>query len=149
MLTFLWLALLVVFLVVEAATITVVSIWFAIGAAAAMVTSFFVESLWIQIAVFVAVSGLMLLLLRPLVHKFITPHRTATNADRLLGMEGTVTQDIAGSQPQGQITVAGAVWTARSETGDPIPLGTAVCILRIEGVTAIVAPSHKTEEERS
>ncbi|MEG1747303.1 MAG: NfeD family protein [Oscillospiraceae bacterium] len=146
MLTFIWLALVVVFILVEAATVSVVSTWFAIGAAAAMVTSFFTGNIWIQIAVFVAVSGLMLLLLRPLVNKYVTPHRTATNADRLLGMEGTVTEDIAGSQGKGQITVAGAVWTARSEDGTPIPADTHVRVLRIEGVTAVVTPSEQTAE---
>ena len=52
----LWLAALIILLVVEALTVTLVSLWFALGALAALLTSLFVDNIWVQFGVFLAVS---------------------------------------------------------------------------------------------
>ena len=136
-----WLAALIVLLVVEAATVALVCLWFAAGALCALIVSFFVESVWVQLAVFLAVSLVCLLALRPLAKKYMDPRRVATNADRAVGAEGVVTEDIDNLKAQGQVRVDGAPWTARTEPdAPPIPAGAAVRVLRIEGVKLIVAP---------
>lgn len=133
-----WLVALVVLAVLEGVTVTLVSLWFALGALAALITSFFVDNIWIQFAVFLVVSLVTLLVIRPLAQRYVTPKQVATNADRAVGAEGVVTQTIDNRAAQGQVTVSGTVWTARSESEESIPEGTPVRILRIEGVKLIV-----------
>ena len=87
------------------------------------------------------VSFLCLVIIRPLARKYADPRRESTNADRVVGAEGVVTQAIDNLKAQGQITVNGAPWTARTEEGCPaIPAGSRVRVLRIEGVKVIVSP---------
>ena len=133
-----WLVALVVLAVLEGVTVTLVSLWFSLGALAALTTSFFVDNIWIQFAVFLVVSLVTLLVIRPLAQRYVTPKQVATNADRAVGAEGVVTQAIDNRAAKGQVTVSGAVWTARSESEEPIPEGTPVRVLRIEGVKLIV-----------
>ena len=134
-----WLVALVVLAVLEGVTVTLVSLWFALGALAALITSFFVDNIWIQFAVFLVVSLVTLLVIRPLAQRYVTPKQVATNADRAVGAEGVVTQAIDNRAAQGQVTVSGAGWTARSDSEELIPEGTPVRVLRIEGVKLIVA----------
>ena len=133
-----WLVALVALAVLEGVTVTLVSLWFALGALAALITSFFVENIWIQFAVFLVVSLATLLVIRPLTRRYVTPSQVATNADRAVGAEGIVIQAIDNRKAQGQVTVSGAVWTARSESEEVIPQGAQVRVLRIEGVKLIV-----------
>ena len=109
-----WLAALVALLALEAATVGLVSLWFAVGSLCALLTSFFVSNIWVQFAVFLAVSFLCLVIIRPLARKYADPRRESTNADRVVGAEGVVTQAIDNLKAQGQITVNGAPWTART-----------------------------------
>ena len=136
----LWLAALIILLVVEALTVTLVSLWFALGALAALLTSLFVDNIWVQFGVFLAVSMVTLLAIRPLARRYVTPKQVATNADQAVGAEGLVTQTIDNLNASGQVSVKGAVWTARTEDESVIPAGATVKVLRIEGVKLIVAP---------
>lgn len=138
-----WLVALVALAVLEAATVTLVSLWFALGALAALITSFFVNNIWIQFAVFLVVSLATLLVIRPLARRYVTPKQVATNADRAVGAEGVVTQAIDNRNAQGQVTVSGNVWTARADPEEPIPKGTLVRVLRIEGVKLIVTRAEQ------
>lgn len=133
-----WLVVLIALAVLEAATVTLVSLWFALGALAALITSFFVQNIWVQFAVFLVVSLVTLLVIRPLARRYVTPKQVATNADRAVGAEGVVTQAIDNRSAQGQVKVGGSVWTARSDPEESIPEGTLVQVLRIEGVKLIV-----------
>ena len=135
-----WLAALIVLILVEAATVGLVSLWFALGALAALLTSFWVNSIWVQLGVFLAVSLVTLLVIRPLARRYITPRQVATNADRAVGAEGIVTQAIDNLKASGQVSVQGSVWTARAQGDVFIPAGTTVKVLRIEGVKLIVSP---------
>lgn len=137
-----WLVLTVVFLAAEAATVTVVSLWFAAGALAAMAAALLGAGIWMQAGVFLAVSAVALTALRPLVRKYLTPRLTATNIDSVIGSVGIVTADIDNILASGQIKLNGMDWTARSSTGDPIAKGTRVCVDRIEGVKAYVSPAE-------
>ena len=140
MYTILWLGLMVLFLVVEAATVTMVSLWFAGGALAAMAISALGGGLMLQIAAFLVVSTALLALLRPLARKHFTPKLTKTNVDSVIGTEGYVTADIDNVAATGTVKLGAMEWTARSATGEKISTGTLVKVEKIEGVKAFVIP---------
>lgn len=140
MATIVWLVLLIVFLVLEAACpIHLVSIWFAVGALAAAITAVLGGQIWLQVTVFILVSGALLAALWPFVKKFLKPHLTKTNVDSVIGTEGYITDDVDNLSATGQVKLGGMYWTARSTGGQPIPKGTLVCVDRIEGVKAFVS----------
>ena len=136
----LWLIMMVVFLLVEAATVTMVSLWFAAGALAAMIVSLLGGAVWLQTAVFLLASIVLLTALRPLVRKYVTPRLTATNVDSVIGSTGLVTAAIDNVAASGQVKLGAMVWTARATDGAPIPEGTLVKVDKIEGVKAFVSP---------
>ena len=142
----LWLAALVFFLIVEAATAQLVSIWFVIGAAAALVVSLLHGQLWLQIAVFVVVSAAALVLTRPVIRRLTKGRVRPTNADRILGTECLVTEDINNLTGTGAVSAGGKIWTARSADGSDIPAGTLVTVRSIEGVKAIVSANTENKE---
>ena len=102
-----WLALMVLLLILEAATAGLTSIWFALGALAALIASFFGGALWLQLVWFFAVSVLTLWLTRPLALKYLNSRRVATNADRVIGAEAVVTEDIDNIAGSGAVHVDG------------------------------------------
>jgi len=135
-----WGALIVIFLVIEGATAGLASIWFAIGAAAGLVVSLCHGPLWLQVLLFAVVSAAALWLTRPLVKKYINGRTEATNADRIIGMTGYVTEAVDNLTAVGTVRVDGKVWTARSLNGEAIPEGTPVRAEKIEGVKLMVVP---------
>ena len=137
-----WLGLTVAFLIAEASTVTVISLWFAAGALAAMATALLGGAIWLQALVFLAVSALALTALRPLVRKYLTPKLTATNVDSVIGSTGVVTAGIDNIASAGQVKLNGMEWSARSTSGDPIPAGTRITVDRIEGVKVFVSPAE-------
>ncbi len=136
-----WLAALILFAVIEGMTVGLVSIWFALGAAGGLIASAITENIWVQIIVFLVVSLAALLVIRPLAARSAKGKQEATNADRVIGQEGVVTEEIEDLRAKGQVKVGGSVWTARTEGEGTIPEGTVVKVLRIEGVKLIVAPA--------
>ena len=134
-----WLVLLLLFSLGEALTVGLTSIWFAAGALAALVCAL----LGGPIGLFLVVSVLCLLAVRPLAKKFINNKVQPTNADRILGTEAQVTENIDNIQGKGAVTIGGVAWSARSEDGTPIPAGSLVRILRIEGVKVFVELSKE------
>ena len=138
--TFIWIALMVVFLVVEAACpIHLVSIWFAAGSLVAAVVSMLHGQMWLQILLFVVVSGGLLACLWPFVKKFLRPHLTNTNVDSVIGMEGYVTEAVDNLNAAGQVKLGGMYWTARSSSGTAIKAGTLVKVDKVEGVKVFVS----------
>ncbi|MGM9590372.1 MAG: NfeD family protein [Faecousia sp.] len=136
-----WVGLMVVFLIVEAACpIHLVSVWFAVGAVGAAVACWLNAALWIQIAIFVVISAGLLILLWPLTKKYLNPGHTATNVDSIPGSEAYVTASIDNVHAQGQVKLNGMEWTARSTSGAPIPEGTLVKVDKVEGVKVFVSP---------
>ena len=138
--SYIWLALIVVFLIAEAATVVMVSLWFAAGALAALAASMLGASLTVQVVLFLAVSAGLLACLRPVVRKHFTPKLTKTNVDSIVGTQGYVTADIDNLSALGNVKLGAMEWTARSTTGKRIPRGTLVQVDRIEGVKAFVTP---------
>jgi len=135
-----WLALLILFFIVEASTVTVVSIWFAAGSLAALIASMLGAPTWLQTVLFFVVSVALLLALRPVTKKYFTPRLTKTNVDSVIGSVGIVTAAIDNIQAVGTIKLGAMEWTARSTSGEQIPAGTRVKVDRIEGVKAFVTP---------
>ncbi len=135
---FIWLGLLLLFIAIETGTVTLVSIWFAGGALAALIVSLFCPVFWVQSVVFLGVSCVLLLLLRPITKKYFTPKLTKTNVDSVIGSVGKVTQSIDNVAATGQVKLGAMYWTARSTDGEAIPEGTLVCVERIEGVKVFV-----------
>lgn len=136
----LWLILMVVLLITEASTVTLVSLWFAGGALAALLLSLLGAAVWIQVLAFLAVSAVLLTALRPIAKKHFTPKLTATNVDSVIGSTGLVTAAIDNVSAAGQVKLGAMVWTARATDGAPIPEGTLVKVDKIEGVKAFVSP---------
>ena len=135
-----WLALMIAFLMVEAQSVTMVSLWFGAGALAALIAALCGAELWLQIVIFFAVSIALLASLRPLARKYFTPKLVKTNVDSVIGSEGLVTVDINNITAQGQVKLGAMEWTARSSSGEIIPAGTLVKVDKIEGVKAFVTP---------
>lgn len=135
---YLWLGAVILFGVIEALTVGIVSIWFSIGALAALIAAALHAAPWLQITVFLAVSAVALIITRPLIKKKILLRTTPTNADMLIGERGTVDEAIDNLTGTGSVKISGKVWSAKSENGDVIPSGSTVTAVRIEGVKLIV-----------
>lgn len=140
MLKIMWLVLLVVFAASEAVTVGLTSIWFAAGALIALIAALLGAAVWIQITLFLAVSLLCLAAVRPLAKKHLNNKVEPTNADRVIGAQAQVTQDIDNIHGKGAVVIRGMTWSARSQDGSAIPQGTMVRVLRIEGVKVFVEP---------
>ena len=137
-----WFGLLILFGILEAVTVSVVSIWFMAGSLAAILAALCGASLPVQIVLFLAVSVALLACLRPLVRKYVSPKITATTAARVIGKTAVVTESIDNIAAQGAVKVGGVVWTARSSGGKPIAAGAQVQVDRIEGVKLYVTPAE-------
>lgn len=135
-----WLILAVIFLITEAATVTMVSLWFALGALAALVVALLGGSWGLQIGTALAVSAALLACLRPIVRKHFTPKLKPTNVDAVIGSQGYVTADIDNASATGKVKLGAMEWTARSTSGILISTGTLVKVDKIEGVKAFVTP---------
>ena len=135
-----WFVLLVVFLLMEAGTVTLVSLWFAAGSLTALIIALLKASLWLQFVVFLAVSALTLWMLRPIIRKHLKPRLTATNVDAVIGKTGITIVPINNMMAQGKLMVDGMEWSARSTSGEEIPENVQVRIDRVEGVKLYVTP---------
>ena len=142
--TVFWAAAIVVFLVVEGMTAGLITIWFAVGALAALLAALFGAPIWLQLVWFFVISIAALIFTRPLAKKYLNSKTQATNADMYIGKECVVLETIDNVAGTGAVKVAGKVWTARSADGARIPEGARAEALRIEGVKLIVNPIHET-----
>lgn len=136
---YIWLTLFVLFLAAEGATAALISVWFAGGALAGLIASLLNAPVWLQIALFCVVSGLLLLALRPLSKKWLKP-KVSTNVDAVIGTTGKVTVAIDNDSAVGQVKLDGMEWTARSTDGTLIEAGTLVRVDRVQGVKVYVTP---------
>lgn len=144
-----WLILMAVLLVIEIATLGLTTIWFAAGALAGFIVAVVDLPIWLQIAVFIVVSVILLIFTRPLATRYLNSKTSKTNAESLVGRSAKVTKAINNIQAEGQVVVGGMEWTARS-TDDAvlIPVGAIVTIRGISGVKLIVCEKKEgTENE--
>ena len=139
-----WLIALIVFLVIEAVTLGLATIWFAGGALVALIVAMCGAGLGIQVASFLVVSLVLLIFTRPFAVRFLSKDTLKTNVDRVIGMEGVVTEEISNLAGTGKVSLGGNIWTARTENeGGTIPVDAVVAVLRVEGVKLIVKVKEK------
>ena len=129
--SFAWLITFLVLTFIELITVNLVSIWFAIGAVAALISSYFTDNIYIQIIIFIVVSSISLILTRKIVSKLRGNDFEKTNLDRVIGKIGIVTEEITKLEP-GEVKVDGKKWSAISTK--KIDVGSKVEILSIDGV---------------
>lgn len=137
--TIVWLVILVALVVIELATMGLTTVWFAGGALVAALASLLRLPIFVQVILFLVVSGLLLYFTRPLAVKYFNKDRVRTNAESLVGRQAIVISEIDNLQGIGQVSVGGMEWTARSKRDDtPLPVGAVVIVLAINGVKLIV-----------
>lgn len=141
-----WLGLLAVLLLVEAVTAGLTTIWFAGGALVAAIAAWMGAGVLVQIVLFLAVSGVLLVFTRPLAVKYLNKDKIATNANSLIGKNAVVTIDIDNLAQTGQVLINDVEWTARtSDDSQKIAKGAVVEIKEIRGVKLIVEEKKEVE----
>lgn len=134
-----WLGLLAVLLLVEAVTAGLTTIWFAGGALVAAIAAWMGAGVLVQIVLFLAVSGVLLVFTRPLAVKYLNKGKIATNANSLIGKNAVVTIEIDNLAQTGQVLINDVEWTARtSDDSQKVAKGAVVEIKEIRGVKLIV-----------
>ncbi len=138
MMAYIWIALAIVMVLVEITTVQLVSVWFMVGALCAALTTLFTDSVVIQLAVFVGVSLLALLLTRPLVRRLKENRvQLRTNIDRLPGEKGVMLKPVENTESVGQAKVLGKVWSVKTDN-PPLKEGDTVRVIAVDGVKLIV-----------
>lgn len=138
-----WLAAAIILLIVEGLAPGLVSIWFALGALAAMISAMLGAPLWLQLVWFALVSVVSLILTRPLAKKYVNARAVRTNADMAIGQDCVVTEAIDNVLGQGAVSVGGKIWTARMRDADgKAEKGAVLRVVRIEGVKLIVEKNN-------
>ena len=134
-----WLIVFIVLIGAELATLQLVSIWFAVGALGALIASLAGAGIELQLVVFIALSLLLLILVKPATSRLMRKNVTKTNVDSLVGQTGKVTSLINNLNGYGTVSVRGQEWTAASLDDQVIiEEGTTVIIRKISGVKLIV-----------
>ena len=129
-----WLAMIVVFALVEGVTVSLIAVWFSVGSLAAMISAALGAPLWLQALLFTLVSGLTLAAMRPFIKKYLNIKPILTNADALVGQSAVAIESV--DSLSGAVKVGGKVWSARCDQA--VSVGESVRILSIEGVKLIV-----------
>ena len=144
---FVWFCAMVALLIVEALVPGLVSIWFALGALAALISSMLDAPIWLQIVWFFLVSIVSLVLTRPLAKRYVNARAVRTNADMAIGQDCVVTETIDNVRGTGAVSVGGKIWTARMVSPDGhAEKGAVRRAVRIEGVKLIVEEICENKE---
>lgn len=135
-----WLIAFLFFIIVEIISVSLTSIWFAVGALAAFWLSFYIGYWWAQVLVFLIVSLILVLLTRPWAKRFFNnADREKTNVDAMIGKEGVVTEEINNLRAVGEVSVSGQIWMARTEDNNiTIAPEEKVIVKEVRGVKLIV-----------
>ena len=139
-----WVALFVIFAVIEGLTLGLTTIWFALGALVMVFLSFLPIPLPFQIIIFLTISAILLYFTRPLAIKKFKTGKEKTNVDSLVGMNALVTKKIT-EFDRGEVKLNGQIWSAKTQDGSTLEEGIKCEVVRIEGVLAIVCPLKTAE----
>lgn len=139
-----WSLIAIAALVIEFETANLVSIWFVAGGIAGIVCALFKVDIWLQIVVFVLVSGVFIIGTRPFVKKISDNQTILTNADRLVGKVAVVTKDIANGE-KGEIRVEFQNWVAVAIDNQTFNVGDKVVITEIVGNKMVVTKVEEVE----
>lgn len=139
-----WIYVMVLFLIVEAASAALLSIWFCFGAFAAWIVSLFTESMAIQGGVFLLVSLVLLIFTREIAKKLIKSKKEQkTNLDLIVGERALVIEEIDNTREKGSVKIKGNIWTARGLDDKIFKKDELVTVVRIEGVKLIVTENKE------
>lgn len=133
-----WVGLLLIFTLIEFFTYQFFALCFSFGSVSALIVSLFDVDIMLQIAVFLVISGLLIVFIRPIAYKMLRVTHSPTNVDMLIGEEGIVTDEINNLERRGRIKILGQSWAARNEIEETISMNAKVIVKKIEGVTLIV-----------
>lgn len=133
-----WIIVAALALIIEIISLGLSSIWFTGGGIAAAIVGYMDGPLWLQIVVFIVVSTVLLLVMRPIAKKHLPLGEEKTNTDSWIGRTENVLTTIDNNAGTGMIKLGDVEWRAVSEDGSTIPEGTLVKIERIEGTKLYV-----------
>lgn len=140
-----WIAIAIIAVIVEMMTTDLSSIWAALGGLIAMVVAIFVDKWWIQVVVFIIITLLGLVLVKPYIKRYVGRNEIRTNSEALVGKTGVVTEAILDGNV-GAVRVDGKEWSAIARNEEDINKDIKVEILAIEGVKLIVKKIEKQGE---
>ncbi len=133
-----WLVVVIILILIEVITLGLTTIWLAGGALVALAASAAGAPLWLQMLLFLAVSGVLVVFTRPVAARYFNQNRIRTNVDELIGKHAIVTEEIDNLQGKGMAQVNGQEWSARSaDETVTIEKGIKVIILEVQGVKLI------------
>lgn len=139
--SFLWIIVLIIAIVIEAMTLGLTCIWFAGGALVGLFLERIGAGIYTQIIACLIVSLILMYFTRPIAVKYFNKEREKTNFNSVIGKQAVVTEAINNLKGTGQVIVDGKEWSARSEVeGLTFEEGEIVTIVRIQGVKLIVKP---------
>ena len=130
-------------IVIEACTLDLTSIWFAVGAIAALIVMLLGGGLIPQLLAFAVAAAILLILVRPMTRRLLRPKGARTNADRIIGEPAIVVEEIDNVRGTGAVKIFGQVWSAQSLDQSVIPSGETVRIRSISGVKTMVEQERK------
>lgn len=134
-----WLCLAAALAIVEVSTVNLITIWFAAAALVVALAAVLGVGAGGQVAIFIIVSAVLVVATRPIAKRFLNKKAVPTNADRIIGAEGVVVEEIDAVKGCGQVKVLGQIWSAKSVDGKTLAEGTVVEIVALEGVKAVVS----------
>ncbi len=136
--SYIWIGVFILALIIEGATMQLVTVWFALGALAAYLISLVGAPVWLQVVVFIIATVLMLIFLFPLARKRLKVGQYKTNVDSLIGKDAVISEAITFNEI-GAASVNGVIWSATGEGAYEV--GERVTIIEVRGNRLIVKKS--------
>ncbi len=145
-----WIALIIIFAVVEIITVGLTSIWFAGGAVVALILNLLGCNEVVQVVAFLLVSIVLLCFTRPWAMKYVKPRLVRTNYEEAIGQNVCLTEAVDNQKGTGTAVLKGQEWTARAAVdGETFEAGEIVSVKEIRGVTLYVAASATMPEKEA
>jgi len=136
--TAIWFWMAIILIIIEMETFGLISVWFVFGAIVAGIASIFISSVIIQAIIFIAVSIVLMIMLRSYaVNNFRNKTVKKNNIDELADLPNELLTDVSGNS-YGEIKLQGKIWRCLSETNSTYEAGTSVTVLRVDGNTIII-----------
>ncbi len=134
-----WLVAAIVLAVIELSTMGLITIWFAIGAVVAMLAALVGANIWVQLILFIIVSIIVLVAVRPLAEKYVNRNVKKTNIDAVIGKKLVAKTDIDNLKGNGKVDYEGSTWLAATESDEErIAAGEEVVVVKVQGAKLIV-----------
>ena len=137
-----WIIVLVLAVVLEAATTALVSIWFGLGAVAALVVASMTDNVFIQLLVFTVTTTVCIAFTRPFIANLLPKKHTPTNAELNVGKSAVSIEIIDNARGTGRVKLDGVDWSAVSEDGSVIPGDTVVTVTEVRSAKLVVKINH-------